>query len=157
MSKSIKPAAAFVRVVLFSAAVAGFAGAGVAQEGASEESLAEVTVTGSRIARTDASAVGPVMTLSLEDIEAAAPLSVGELLQELPGAGVSLNSNGTQEPRSVFLQSTCVISVAPRVRVIAFWFSSMAIDGSTRLVDEDFAISLTSTPFRSVWSRRSRF
>jgi len=96
MSKSIKPAAAFVRVALFSAAVAGFAGASVAQEGASDESLAEVTVTGSRIARTDASAVGPVMTLSLEDIEAAAPLSVGELLQELPGAGVSLNSNGTQ-------------------------------------------------------------
>jgi len=96
MSKSIKPVAAFVRVALFSAAVACFAGAGVAQESASDESLAEVTVTGSRIARSDASAVGPVMTLSLEDIEAAAPLSVGELLQELPGAGVSLNSNGTQ-------------------------------------------------------------
>ena len=65
-------------------------------QGNADESLAEITVTGSRIARSDASAVGPVTTLTLQDIEAAAPLSVGELLQELPGAGVSLNSNGTQ-------------------------------------------------------------
>jgi len=63
---------------------------------APDEALAEITVTGSRIARSDASTVGPVTTLTLQDIEAAAPLSVGELLQELPGAGVSLNSNGTQ-------------------------------------------------------------
>lgn len=56
----------------------------------------EVTVTGSRIARLDAESVGPLTTLTAEDIAFAAPLSVGELLQELPGAGVSLNSNGTQ-------------------------------------------------------------
>jgi iron complex outermembrane receptor protein len=60
------------------------------------EALTEITVTGSRIARSDVSTVGPVTTLTLQDIEAAVPLSVGELLQELPGAGVSLNGNGTQ-------------------------------------------------------------
>lgn len=96
MSKTIKPVAAFVRVALFSAAVAGMTGTSVAQEVSADAPLTEVTVTGSRIARTDASAVGPVTTLSQADIEAAAPLSVGDLLQELPGAGVSLNSNGTQ-------------------------------------------------------------
>jgi len=62
----------------------------------SVETLEEIRVTGSRIARADAESVGPLTTLTAEDILHASPLSVGELLQELPGAGVSLNSNGTQ-------------------------------------------------------------
>jgi iron complex outermembrane recepter protein len=56
----------------------------------------EVIVTGSRIARRDALSVGPLQTLTQEDIQRTAPASVGQLLQELPATGVSLNSNGTQ-------------------------------------------------------------
>lgn len=79
--------------LVVSAVLAAAAGA---QETAGSAALEEVTVTGSRIMRADATAVGPLTTLTFEDIEFAGPLSVGELLQELPGAGVSLNSNGTQ-------------------------------------------------------------
>ena len=53
-------------------------------------------MTGSRIQRSDASSVGPLTTLTADDIAAAAPTSAGDLLQALPGVGVSLNSNGTQ-------------------------------------------------------------
>ncbi len=60
------------------------------------EILNEIVVTGSRIQRSDASSVGPLTTLNAGDIAAAAPTSAGDLLQALPGVGVSLNSNGTQ-------------------------------------------------------------
>lgn len=56
----------------------------------------QVLVTGSRIARRDATSSAPMLTLTKEDLKFAAPTSVGDLLQALPGAGVSLNSNGTQ-------------------------------------------------------------
>ncbi|MDI1280694.1 TonB-dependent receptor [Brevundimonas sp.] len=56
----------------------------------------EVIVTGSRIQRRDADSVGPVLTLTAEDIRNSGSTSVGDLLQKLPSAGVSLNSNGTQ-------------------------------------------------------------
>ncbi|HRE44195.1 MAG TPA: TonB-dependent receptor [Terricaulis sp.] len=65
-----------------------------AQTGATDSE--EVVVTGSRIQRRDATAVGPITTLTAADIEAVAPTSVGDLLQTLPSVGVSLNSNGTQ-------------------------------------------------------------
>jgi outer membrane receptor protein involved in Fe transport len=55
-----------------------------------------ILVTGSRIARSDAASVGPIFTLSQEDALTTAPTSVGDLVQALPGVGVSLNSNGTQ-------------------------------------------------------------
>ncbi len=61
-----------------------------------EDSLSEIVVTGSRIQRRDASAVGPLTTLTADDIEFTAPTSAGDLLQALPSVGVSLNSNGTQ-------------------------------------------------------------
>lgn len=70
-----------------------FAVPAYAQSGASED---ELVVTGSRIQRRDATAVGPITTLTAADIEAVAPTSVGDLLQVLPSVGVSLNSNGTQ-------------------------------------------------------------
>ncbi len=57
---------------------------------------AGIIVTGSRIARSDASSVGPTTTLTQEDISFAAPTSIGDLVQQLPGVGVSLNNNGTQ-------------------------------------------------------------
>lgn len=55
-----------------------------------------IVVTGSRITRRDATSVGPLTTLTSADIAASAPTSVGDLLQNLPAVGVSLNSNGTQ-------------------------------------------------------------
>ena len=55
-----------------------------------------VLVTGSRIARPDADGVGPMLTMTRDDIAFAAPTSVGDLLQSLPNVGVSLNANGTQ-------------------------------------------------------------
>lgn len=58
--------------------------------------LTEIVVTGSRIQRRDATAVGPLTTVSAEDMALAAPTSVGDLLQSLPSVGVSLNSNGSQ-------------------------------------------------------------
>lgn len=66
-----------------------------AQAGGTDQ-LDEIVVTGSRIVRRDALSVGPLTTITSEDILNAAPVSVGQLLQDLPGAGVSLNSNGTQ-------------------------------------------------------------
>ena len=57
---------------------------------------AQVLVTGSRIARRDAVSSAPMLTMTRDDIKFAAPTSVGDMLQALPGAGVSLNSNGTQ-------------------------------------------------------------
>jgi len=59
-------------------------------------SSAQVLVTGSRIARRDAISSAPMLTLTREDMKFVAPTSVGDLLQALPNAGVSLNSNGTQ-------------------------------------------------------------
>lgn len=58
--------------------------------------IEEVVVTGSRIQRRDADSVGPLLTLTAEDIKNSGAVSVGDLLQRLPSAGVSLNSNGTQ-------------------------------------------------------------
>ena len=37
-----------------------------------------------------------MLTLTSEDIKNSGAVSVGDLLQRLPSAGVSLNSNGTQ-------------------------------------------------------------
>lgn len=69
-----------------------------AQQAAEAEEAEEpaIVVTGSRIQRTDAASVGPVLTLTAEDIAKSGTASPGELLQRLPSAGVSLNSNGTQ-------------------------------------------------------------
>lgn len=58
--------------------------------------LEEIMVTGSRIQRADASSVGPMTTMTAEDIALAAPTSIGDVLQQMPSVGVSLNSNGTQ-------------------------------------------------------------
>jgi outer membrane receptor protein involved in Fe transport len=61
-----------------------------------DPSVQAVVVTGSRIIRRDADGVGPMLTLSKDDMKFASPTSVGDLLQTVPSAGVSLNSNGTQ-------------------------------------------------------------
>ncbi|PHY21534.1 TonB-dependent receptor [Caulobacter sp. BP25] len=56
----------------------------------------EIIVVGSRIQRKDADSVGVVTTLTEQDIRQSGAGSVGELLQKLPSAGVSLSTNGTQ-------------------------------------------------------------
>ena len=60
------------------------------------DTVEEVIVVGSRIQRRDADTVGVVSTLTEADIKNSGANSVGELLQKLPSAGVSLSSNGTQ-------------------------------------------------------------
>lgn len=61
-----------------------------------EEAAQDIVVTGSRIQRQDTSTLGPLLTITSEDIAKSGTSSPGELLQKLPSAGVSLNSNGTQ-------------------------------------------------------------
>lgn len=90
---SSKKAARNAALVAAIAAALGLPSAALAQTG---EVVDEVVVTGSRIVRRDASAVGPLTTITNDEIVAVAPLSIGNLLQQLPAAGVSLNSNGTQ-------------------------------------------------------------
>ncbi|WP_205452216.1 TonB-dependent receptor [Sphingobium estronivorans] len=60
------------------------------------DAVGEIVVTGSRLRRKDADSVGPISTITAEDIARSGASSAGELLQKLPAAGVSLNSNGTQ-------------------------------------------------------------
>lgn len=60
------------------------------------DTVEAVTVTGSKIARKDADSVGPLTTLTAQDVKNTASFSVGDILQKLPDAGVSYNSNGTQ-------------------------------------------------------------
>jgi iron complex outermembrane recepter protein len=67
-----------------------------ARETLSPEMGGDIVVTGSRIARQDASSLGPLTTITSQDIAFTAPTSVGDVLQALPNVGVSLNSNGTQ-------------------------------------------------------------
>ncbi len=55
----------------------------------------EVSVVGSRIKRQDEVSNSPVFTLSGDDLNATGLVSMGEMLQELPGVGFSLNSNGS--------------------------------------------------------------
>ncbi|WP_343617266.1 TonB-dependent receptor [Novosphingobium sp.] len=75
-----------------------------AQDGAAPEaapaaapaSANDIVVTGSRIRRKDADSLGPLLTITSDEIAKSGSSSVGDLLQKLPSAGVSLNSNGTQ-------------------------------------------------------------
>lgn len=78
------------------AAMATDAAAQGAPASTAAEQVEEVVVTGSRIQRRDATAVGPLTTVTSEDLALAAPTSVGDILQALPAVGVSLNSNGSQ-------------------------------------------------------------
>ena len=56
----------------------------------------EVVVTGSRTRGGPHLSAGPLTTIPPPHIRVGARLSSGQLLQQLPAAGVSLNSNGTQ-------------------------------------------------------------
>lgn len=86
----------FKRTACALGAMAACAAAHAQESAVPAEPQLQVLVTGSRIARPDAQANGPMITLTREDIQFAAPASLGELVQALPAAGVSLNANGTQ-------------------------------------------------------------
>ena len=91
-----------MRTVSATALLIALATAAQAQETPAQEPAAQATeldeliVTGSRIQRRDATAVGPLTTVTSDDLAMAAPTSVGDILQSLPAVGVSLNSNGSQ-------------------------------------------------------------
>lgn len=89
MRASFRHRSAFVGLLLAGAAP-------LHAQGAPEVEDEPIVVTGSRIARADAASVGPVFTLTEEDLLTTAPTSVGDMVQALPGVGVSLNGNGTQ-------------------------------------------------------------
>ncbi|TVQ46515.1 MAG: TonB-dependent receptor [Gammaproteobacteria bacterium] len=84
-----------VRAALLPVAATGLSVSAVAQD-TTTRTIDEVVVTGSRIVRRDMDSVGPLTTITQDDIAAVAPLGIGQILQSLPAAGVSLNSNGTQ-------------------------------------------------------------
>ncbi|TNE60926.1 MAG: TonB-dependent receptor [Alphaproteobacteria bacterium] len=68
----------------------------LAQEAATEDvAIEEVAIVGTRIKRKDEVANSPIFTLSEDDLIATGLVSTGEMLQELPGVGFSLNSNGS--------------------------------------------------------------
>ena len=69
---------------------------GLAAAQTADDQVEAVVVTGSRIQRKDISSVGPLSTLTSDDIKFSGAGSIGDLLQRLPSAGVSLNTNGTQ-------------------------------------------------------------
>ncbi|MDH3933173.1 MAG: TonB-dependent receptor, partial [Chromatiales bacterium] len=78
------------------AVVAGF-GTTIATPAAAQESeemaeLGKVRVTGSRISRTDIETANPVFVVTREDIDRTGLVGIGEILQELPIAGSSLNT-----------------------------------------------------------------
>ncbi|MDF2177036.1 TonB-dependent receptor [Aliiglaciecola sp. CAU 1673] len=66
-----------------------------AQDGADNTDNTEIiAVTGSRIKR-QGDTPSPVQELNLEDLNQTGSVSLGEVLQELPSVGASLNSNGS--------------------------------------------------------------
>ena len=96
MLRGLRNGAAIAALTAAGVLTTGVATPAMAQAAAPAASVDAIIVTGSRIARKDAEVVGVVTTLTAEDIRGSAANSIGELMQKLPSAGVSLNSNGTQ-------------------------------------------------------------
>ncbi|MFC3032714.1 TonB-dependent receptor [Pseudoalteromonas fenneropenaei] len=59
-----------------------------------EDEVEVIQVTGSRIARKEESAA-PVQVISQDDLQIRGALNLGEILQEMPSVGASLNGNGS--------------------------------------------------------------
>ncbi|MFT5451796.1 MAG: iron complex outermembrane receptor protein [Enterobacterales bacterium] len=57
-----------------------------------EEEESTITVTGSRIKRTDIELAAPVQVITMEDIAATGLTSIGDILQNIPAAGSALNT-----------------------------------------------------------------
>lgn len=80
-----------IAIAVSSAAIlaGGFGSTAYAQE--DDRSLEEVTVTGSRISQPNLSSATPVQVLNSESIELAAQVNIGDLINQLPAAGVPTN------------------------------------------------------------------
>ncbi|CAB0151234.1 Vitamin B12 transporter BtuB [Pseudidiomarina piscicola] len=63
-------------------------------EGDQPQAQEKITVTGSRIARREESGA-PIQVVDQDDLEIRGALTLGEILQELPSVGASLNGNGS--------------------------------------------------------------
>lgn len=74
------------------AAVAAAVPAYAADEAEGEKKAERIEVTGSRIKRTDIEGANPVLVLDRQAIEATGLASVGDILQDLPAAGSSINT-----------------------------------------------------------------
>lgn len=66
--------------------------AALAQSEQGNQRLEEVTVTGSRIKRTDRETAQPVLTISREQLQKSGFTSVGDVVQRLPEVGPSINT-----------------------------------------------------------------
>lgn len=82
-------------VAAVAAALALLMSSGAAAQGAADQEIREVVVTGSRIKRKDEISTSPVQTLTAADLRIDGSVSIGETLQGLPAVGSSLNSNGS--------------------------------------------------------------
>ncbi len=69
-----------------------FAQQGTQTGGDDRVSLGQITVTGSRIRKTDTENAKPVMSISADELAKNGVTSIGEILQKLPAAGSSLNT-----------------------------------------------------------------
>lgn len=82
-----------VRFALTAGVAASFVNAPAYAQEEDAAALERVEVTGSRIKRTQIETAQPIAIIQREDIERTGLTSVGELLQELPSAGSSINTN----------------------------------------------------------------
>lgn len=64
-------------------------------DGTAEAKVEVISVTGSRISRRGETEGSPIQTLSKADMEVKGALSLGEVLQQMPSVGGSLNDNGS--------------------------------------------------------------
>ena len=94
VSKAVRFALAFGAVSISSVALA-------QEEGATEQKVERIEVTGSRIKRTDMETAQPVLVVSADDIARSGLVSVGDVLKEIATNGASLglqtnngNTNG---------------------------------------------------------------
>ncbi|MFZ5842916.1 MAG: TonB-dependent receptor plug domain-containing protein [Pseudomonadota bacterium] len=85
------PIAKAIRFALIGGAAAAAVSPVFAAEEAAEEET-RIEVTGSRIKRTDIEGANPVQVLDRQAIEATGLASVGDILQDIPSAGSSINT-----------------------------------------------------------------
>ena len=94
--RALRAGTAYAALLAGALATPAFAQSAAAPAAQAADAVEEIIVVGSRIQRKDADGVGVVTTITEQDLKNSGAGSVGELLQKLPAAGVSLSSNGTQ-------------------------------------------------------------
>ncbi|SEA60592.1 TonB-dependent receptor [Alkalimonas amylolytica] len=82
--------------ILSAFALPGQAQADVSNTGSAADNNVEViSVTGSRILRRGETEASPIQSFERDDLDLKGAVSIGEVLQELPSVGASLNDNGS--------------------------------------------------------------